>query len=184
MTSPSTWDASNPNDNEKISRLGTVIRPNWQAIQIGDSTFQPQAMNFANRTAVTPAIAVDPTAITNAYIVYSKTDGSGNTELFGIGPTSGAVQLTKGTPINGSSGSTYIPGGMILKWGQFTVATHHTNVLFASAFPTAIQTVLVSPFLGAPTGAYYVTAWTTCRELILGCPRLPRCRNESISHRT
>lgn len=115
------WDITQPTDTTKIRNLGVVIRPNWVAIQQADSTFKPWALNFTNRTVA--GIAVDPTAIASAYILYSKTDTAGNTELFGINPLSNVIQMTKGAPVVAQTGRTFLPGGLILAWGSLNVAS-------------------------------------------------------------
>ncbi|NJO03299.1 MAG: hypothetical protein HC880_17905, partial [Bacteroidia bacterium] len=110
------WDITQPTDTTKIRNLGIVIRPNWEAIQTADSTFKPLGLNFNDRTVA--GVAVDPTAIADAYIMYCKTDTAGNSELFGINDTSGIIQFTQGIPTIGTSGSVFLAGGLILKWGQ------------------------------------------------------------------
>lgn len=132
------WDATQPTDNTKIRNLGVVIRPNWEAIEGADSTFKPRALNLTDRTVA--GVAVDPTAIADAFIVYCKTDGEGNSEFFGINDTSGVTQFTQGTPLLGAAESSiFLPGGLILKTGTGTFSATTTEAIsFASAFPTAI----------------------------------------------
>lgn len=66
--------------------------------------------------------------------------------LYFINSTIGPIQLTKmgvGNVSNSATnGSTFLPGGMIMKWGAFTIASGSTQaVTFTQAFPTACFTV-------------------------------------------
>lgn len=133
----SAFDPTQPTDVTKIRDLGVVIRPNWLAIQTADTTFQPQALNFTDRTVA--SIPVNPTAIADAYITYCKTDTAGNSELFGINESSQVIQFTKGIPTFAlSESSIFIAGGLILKMGKKAFIGTNTSVAvtFGTAFPT------------------------------------------------
>lgn len=162
------FDKTEPQDTTKIRNLGTVIRPNWVAIQEGESTFLPWSINLANRTPIAPPD--DPAAIANAFLLYCKDDALGNAELFGINESSNVVQFTKGASSPGSSGTTFIPGGVILKWGQAS-ANGNTTITWASLglsnFPTACWMVFAQPQnAGLPTsdGGYVYTANQTVAQ--------------------
>lgn len=127
------YDVTQPTDTTKLRNLGTVIRPNWVAIQDADTTFRPVAINLAERNAVAPPIPNDPVALAQAYLIYSKQDAAGNTELFGINENSQILQLTKGAAIVGTNGETCLPGGVLLKWGTGT-ATGNLTFGFVADF--------------------------------------------------
>lgn len=110
------FDRTQPTNNTKIRNLGNVIRPNWEAIEDADTTFKVKALNFANRTAL--GIAVNPTAIASTEILYSKSDASGNTQLYMIDPASRITQLSVSVaPLSAANGYTWLAGGMLLQWG-------------------------------------------------------------------
>jgi len=90
-----TWNKSKPADNERVRNLGIVIRPNWQAIEEGDSTLKMEASNLNNRTPL--VVPNDPTAITDACILYCKDDAAGNAHMFAINEQSKIYQLTGNT---------------------------------------------------------------------------------------
>jgi hypothetical protein len=144
------YDITQPTDSTKLRRAPAVIRPNWQAIQEGDSTFIPKAINFNNRTVSGPTN--DPTAITNAFVMYSKEDALGNAELFGINESSQILQFTKGIPTFGLidhllDGQSFIPGGLILKWGVIGLTNQEEAKLYSTgAFPTNTLGVFLSQF--------------------------------------
>jgi hypothetical protein len=93
----------------------------------------------------------DPNPATGFISLYSKTV-SGITQLFLQRENTGAViQMSVGTPTIASSGSTFLPGAMILKWGTFHMNSTVTSltVNFAGgAFPNAIFSVVVTPNSG------------------------------------
>ncbi len=66
---------------------------------------------------------------------------AGNGEIWFVrGATATGIQLTgPGNPIALSQGSTFLPGGLILKWGSGSIPANSTHVNstrnFASAFP-------------------------------------------------
>lgn len=128
------WDVSQPTDTTKIRNLGTVIRPNWQAIQEADSTFKPYALNLDNRTPL--AVPNDPAAIADSYILYCKDDAAGDPQLFGIDASSNIVQFTGGAPTLATAGRVFLPGGLLLQWNRVSAASGST-VNFPIAFGAA-----------------------------------------------
>lgn len=130
------WDATQPTNTTKIRNLGVVIRPNWDAIQLGDPTLLPQSINFANRTPL-PAVN-DPAAIANSYILYCKEDASGNPQLFGIDQASRISQFTTSvTPTSAASGFTFLPGGMVIQWKH--TGNIGSNADSVQTFPVAFS---------------------------------------------
>lgn len=121
------WDNTQPTNVTKIRNLGVVIRPNWLAIEQAESTFKPYALNYTDRTAA--GLAVNPTAIPTAYIVYCKQDAAGNPELFGISSTSTVTQFVRagriGLPTQGVNALNFIMDATTFSYGknQMIVAT-------------------------------------------------------------
>ena len=144
------WDITQPTDTTKIRNLGIVIRPNWVAIQNADATFKPAALNFNDRTVA--GLAVNPTAIADAFIMYCKTDTAGNSELFGINENSAVIQFTKGAPTNAQNGTSYLPGGIIIKWGIFSMGAGVTtaDVNFVGVFPGAVYSIVLTSTTANP----------------------------------
>ena len=144
------FDATQPENTTKIRNLGEVIRPNWEAIETANSSFLPQAVNFVNRDSVSPGISSDPTSIGTAYIQYCKEDSAMNPELFVRSTTGTITQMTYGDTINDTNGETFLPGGIILKWGSFTVNASTFDVIYTAltpaltAFPNATLNVSIT----------------------------------------
>lgn len=145
------WEKNEPQDTTKIRNLGTVIRPNWDAIEGGSTSFQPDAFILTDRNALgvgnDPAAAVSGgTSRGNGYTLFCKQDGSGDQQLYGIDPAGTILQFTGSIPALTTSGSLFLPGGLLMQWNRQTVATGGT-VTFPTAF--AAQALFVS-FI--PTG--------------------------------
>lgn len=70
----------------------------------------------------------------------------------------GAVQLT-GTTVASASGSTFLPGGIILKWG--TGAITGSTQTFPVAFPNNAYSMIVVGSATSYTGGFVVSALST-----------------------
>jgi len=108
-------------------------------------------------------LAADPATAANEAAIYSKDDG-GNTRLYMRQESNGTViQLSGADPTSATSGSTFLPGGLILKWGVSLVTADGTVVVFAGgAFPTAVFALTMAERRnGTSNTATYFTALTT-----------------------
>lgn len=156
------WDPAEPQDTTKLRNAPGVIRANWVAIEDADSTFQPVALNLTNRTVSGPSN--DPTAISDAFVLYCKEDASGTPLLYGIDENSVVYQLVN-TFTAGANGSITFPGGIIMKWGTATVPPSSSTVAvtFATAFPTNLFSVVVTP-----SNSSGGNPWTTTSQSVTG----------------
>lgn len=121
------FDKTKPEDTEKIRHLGMVIRLNWEAIESGDSSFLPRALNLINRS--TAGVTPDPTVISNSVIVYSKSDSLGKPQLFSINPDAVITQLTGGgtdSSVQDLPGKLILANGIIFIWGRGTATSSFT----------------------------------------------------------
>jgi hypothetical protein len=125
------FNPSLPADSTKLRLAPDVIQDNWVAIQDGETSFKPKSINLNNRTVSGPT--ANPTAITDAFLLYCKDDAAGNAELFGINESSQITQFTRGIPTYGKPGQIYLPGGMLIQWNSVSVASGAT-VTFSTAF--------------------------------------------------
>lgn len=148
------FDKTQPTNTTKLRNLGVVVRPNWDAIESADSTFIPEALNLADRTAGV-IVPTDPTAIADTMIFYSKQDGSGNAQIFAIDPSSNIYQLTGNSyteTVNGgtAAGTLYKvvryvgDGTRIVEYSGTTAAfSGNATVTFPEAL-TVVYTATVS----------------------------------------
>jgi len=154
------WDITQPTNTTKLRNLGVVIRPNWQAIETADSTFIPEALNLTDRTAA--GLANDPTAISDAMIVYSKQDGSGNPQLYSIDPSSTVTKLTGGSSTQSANGKLLLPNGMTLIWGSLSVTSSWVTYAFPGAYTFAANHFSISGNVkGATTSVGFDNLTTT-----------------------
>lgn len=100
------WSKILPGNNEKIRNLGSVIRPNWEAIEEGDDVgvanmLQMRSVQLDNRTGL--AANSDPITNAGTHYVYSKDDGGGTQEGFMKDSAGNVLQLTNGGKIGSTS---------------------------------------------------------------------------------
>lgn len=122
-----TWNKDLPEDTQKMRTLSSVIRDNWEAIQLAGSTLKPQALNFLARDT-DGGIPANAPAVANAYVLYSKNTTVNSVtkpELFYTDPSGNSLQLT-GHPVGVSgtfstNGESVLPGGFFIKWAKVTV---------------------------------------------------------------
>lgn len=105
-----------------------------------------------------PESAVGPTTAANEGALYSKVAAT-ITELFWRGESAATeVQMTTGVPTIASSGSTFLPGGIILKWGVFSLANGQAS--FAQTFVTPfINNVWSIVITAASSNANNFVSW-------------------------
>lgn len=99
------------------------------------------------------AQSADPNPASGIVSHYSKTI-AGITEWFfqreGTMSGNGAViQMSNGTPSAGTSGRTFLPGGLILLWGQcnFNTGSTLTQNFQGTGFPNNAFTIQITPFI-------------------------------------
>lgn len=170
-----TFSAANPTDNEKIRRLGIVIRPNWKAIEEGsESDANPNklkywSVNLFERNNIPSAPGNDAPQVDEGIALFSKTDSdSTRPELFYTTEDSTVVQLTKYTPniapvAKPTNGETFLSGGLLMKYALTDAITTASvaqvfswqgtgaNQLGLTNFPNNCYAVLLTPILSTGT---------------------------------
>jgi len=122
------FNQANPTDNEKIRRLGIVIRPNWKALEEGSqddanpNKLKFWGINYYARDDIPAAPGNDAPQVDDGIVVYAKTDSdTGFPELFTRHEDSTVTQVTKG-PANiapamrTDNGETSLYGGLLMKY--------------------------------------------------------------------
>jgi len=89
--------------------------------------------------------AAAPVTAANECALYSLATGGDSTLWFSKESAGTAIQMTGPDPVIASPGQTFLPGGIILKWGTAVVNTGGTAVGFAVAFPNNCWNVQVTP---------------------------------------
>lgn len=95
----------------------------------------PASGNQGKHNQVTlPEQGSDPTTLTNEMAIYTK-EVSGSTNLFLANENAGNIYNISAKSWASSQGSTILPSGLVLKWGQGTTnASGLQTVTFTSAF--------------------------------------------------
>lgn len=118
-------------------------------------------------------LAADPVTVFNEVAVYSK-DLAGFTRLFLRQENNGTVIQTSGRdPTIAVNGETYLPGGLLMKWGQ-SVCNGNTAIAFPTAFPVGCFVVLAQPIDSNPAianGYVYVSAFAAAGFTATGVRR-------------
>jgi hypothetical protein len=138
-----------PNANDPFSVSQPQIKANFAqiatAFNVDHEDFN--AVNEGKHAKVTfPEQASDPTTSSNEVAIYSKDDGSGNTRVYYRPPSNGTVyQLTGPDPSAATNGYSYLPGGLLLQWGQHTTTnTTSQTISFNTNFSATAYNVSVT----------------------------------------
>lgn len=152
------FDKTQPTDTTKLRNLGVVIRPNWVAIEEGDSSFRPYAMNLQNRTPL--GVSNDPATIADTYILYEKDDGAGNPELYGKDGSGNIIQISEDGRLGGPSTDVKMNN---YRFGSSTVDYGQNNIVSAMVRWDSSGNALSSfgcSIVRTSTGLYTVTLTT------------------------
>ncbi len=93
------------------------------------------------------AQAADPGSVSGQSVHYSKVVGTSTEEFIQRDGTATAIQLTTlaGNPVAAQTGQSFLPGGIVIKWGQAVVQPSGTTVAFSPAFPNNCFQVVMTP---------------------------------------
>jgi hypothetical protein len=181
-----TYSTNVPQSAQKISATQAPIQSNFQAINelfnvnhvgFGDS------VNFGKHNFTTlPFQISDPSTASNEMALYAKATGTPNAgEIFARYPSNGSVIQISGSSAGSAGASTngwsYLPGNILMKWGQATGIIPGANTIVyptsgsQPSFTTSVFMVEYTPAsnytLTAPYG--YITGQTTT-QFILNVP--------------
>lgn len=155
-----------PTANQTFKETQGPINTNFT---VANTAFGVDHVNFqtvtnqGNHNKVTLVTTTDPAAVAQGPIVYSKSIG-GKQEIFfrqATGDGSAVVQLTDmANAITGgtANGSTFLPGGVIMKWGQFNAVTATFTLTYTTGnFPTNTLAVVLTPINSGSGGNYRIS---------------------------
>lgn len=156
-----------PDISKPINQNGTPIVTNFNVI---NTIFAKNHVTFDNATVanrgkhtyVTMIEGADPITAVNEIAIYCKDLGGISTQYLRKENNGTIIQMSGADPVTGgndSSGQTFLPGGIILKWASAIISGAGTPVLFAPAFPNNCFIVILSGF-AAPGHAFGYSALT------------------------
>jgi hypothetical protein len=169
-----------PQPNQTLNATQNPIRQNFIDIDVGVAadhiTLATGADSGKHAKVRFVQQAVDPLTTPTEMAMYTKDTGLGIQQIFIRKQNNGALfpfTQTSSTGItqNGaSSGWSYLPSGIILKWGRFTTAggtvTINTNAAWAVGNPayTSVFSVQLTPNQNA-------TVWLANNGISVGVPK-------------
>ncbi len=154
------YNANIPQPGDFISNSQGQIQTNFAKIDSSTQGFGVDHVQFSassnqgkHNKSTYRKQTVDPVTIANEIALYSKT-ASGALQLFLARASGGTViQMTPnsgGDPaVFGFAGQSFLPGGIIIKWGNRNAVADGTTITFSadtSAFPTTCYQVFVSVY--------------------------------------
>ncbi len=131
-----------PNMKINTNAVNSLMNVDHYGFKIADGGF--------HKKSTYPILASDPGSPLTSLVQYTKTE-AGSTELF-IQRDSIAtpIQLTAGLITAAANGSTFLAGGIILKWGTVALAGASGGVVFGTAFPANIFSISMNALTTAP----------------------------------
>lgn len=123
---------------ENFTQLNTQFSVDHVALNAGANNGKHIKTTFIDQAA-------DPVVAANEIDLYSKSLAGVSTLYLRKESNGTVIQMSAQDPTINNAGSTFLPGGVIIKWG-FGPASPGGNVIaFASAFPTNCWVVLITP---------------------------------------
>lgn len=162
-----TYNPNIPQANDLISQSQAQIQTNFSQ---ADTIFDTNHYTFDNSTVANRGKhrfssyveqGADPVTAANEIAIYSK-DLAGVSQLYMRRESAGTViQMSVGNPVVGNPGSTFLPGGIIMKWGFKNILSTGTAINFVAEgvgnFPTNCFGVTISVNQNAFSGG---DAWS------------------------
>lgn len=147
-----TYNPAIPAANDLISQSQAQIQTNFSQL---DLIFDVDHVTFNNSTAgdrgkhrhsTYVEQSVNPTTAVNEVALFAKDNGGIETLYFRKESNGTTIQMTGQDPVGSAPGSTFLPGGLVMKFGQASVSDSNPSniVTFITPFPTACLTVTIS----------------------------------------
>lgn len=162
-----TYNPNIPQANQLISQSQAQIQTNFAQL---DTVFDIDHVTFDNATAGNRGkhrqstyiqLAGDPTTAVDELAMYAK-DLAGAETLYLRKESNGTVvQMSGRDPVVAASGETFLPGGLLMKWGQIGAASNGVAQNFPTAFPTACYSVVVCANVSGTLPSVGVNGFTT-----------------------
>jgi hypothetical protein len=162
------YTANIPQSGDQISQSQPLILANFQSLQDAQDRNHVALSDTVNRGkhnfVEMPAQGSTPVTAVGEIELHGKAIG-GTTQLYcsrdnDVGTL---TQLTTAiVPLVATSGYSFIPGGMIIQWGQVNFSGSTGVVNFPTAFPVDALMVVASPFnANAGASSFYISTWNS-----------------------
>lgn len=165
-----------PTPNQTIAASQPLINRNFTVLEtaftvdhtpLENTTYQGEHNKVTLTTRTAPTFVVDPPASPDGPILYSKVASNALNEMFFESTGGTIVQMSNlANPVTvASGGSTFLPGGLILKWGSVTgkpAGTPFTfNAISGSNFPNSCFSMTLGIFNNGSTTASFTALGKT-----------------------
>lgn len=154
--------------------------------QAGDIPSQSQAQILSNFTEIDTDFAKDHVALTDGTVanrgfhkysryqlqaagpittatqvaLYCKNDGVAPNLYFRRAAAGAEIVMTANiTPVNAIEGQSFLPGGLIIKWGQYAMAGNPDTHFYPIPFPAGTQNVTLCRYGGPAANHISVSGW-------------------------
>lgn len=140
-----TFTINMPTSGESLGSTYQKVQDNfmnyWNNFQINH--VNPNDANGGKHTKVQMIEqGADPATAINEMAMYTK-DVAGNTRTFLRQENNGdPIQLSGISPLAAANGYTFLPGGLMIQWGQITTSAKTAVINFTPAFDTVFQAVV------------------------------------------
>lgn len=152
------WNANLPANSTPIRQYPTVLTDNFVAIETGDSSFQPDKINYQKQGG-------NPAAINNVIEVFSKNNGIGKTKLYSVEYDSAVAGNSVVRQISTViSGTTALPA--------FVGATNTVDLIDFSGTPSSFGNIYVfKSAVGSTSRAASFYWWNGTAVIVDQCAR-------------
>ena len=161
------YTANIPQSGDQISQSQPLILANFQSLQDAQDRNHVALSDTLNRGKhkfVTMRVQAVPVTEVGEFELHAQTTGS-TSQLYCSrdNDISTLTQLTTAiVPLVATSGYSFIPGGMIIQWGQVNFSGSTGVVNFPTAFPVDALMVVASPFnANAGASSFYISTWNS-----------------------
>ncbi len=146
-----TFNASIPQPNDIISQSQAQIQTNFSQtntiFDVNHITFDNAAVaSRGKHRRVDLTRVAAPGSIAAEAVLYQKL-ADGNSQIFMQRDANATeIQLTGQYPVVAATGSTFLPGGLLMNWGSVAGSASGNPAVFATPFTTALYSVTLGIF--------------------------------------
>lgn len=149
-----TFNANIPQATDLISQSQSQIQTNFSqsntAFGIDHTAFDVVTNQGKHKKSTYVEQGSDPATSANEVALYSKDLASVSTLYLRKESNGTVIQMSGADPIDAASGKTFLPGGFLMQWGTYSIASPLTTtaVSFASNFNTVYSLVITGNTVG------------------------------------
>jgi len=166
-----TFNAAIPGPNDILSQSQAQIQTNFSQadliFDINHVTFDNASVASRGKHRKVDYLRVAaPGSIAAEAVVYQKLAGGSSNLFMQRDGVATEVQLTGANPVIAGTGSTFLPGGIIMNWGSVVGAVAGNTATFATAFPNNVFSITLGIFDTTVTRTATFSAITLTNVLI------------------